>query len=193
MEKEFNAKESLQLIEAMIEKAKFRPSKAYGYITMMWGYLVMLCALGHWVLERSFKLEYAPAVWLLMIIGFVATFIMAGRARKQKRVRSYIDEMVRQVWVAFSIAFLVLFFAIGGQSDTFLPTVLLLYGVSMWAQGALIRFKPYQMGAAVFWIAAAAAFILEPGLQLLIMAIAVVLGYILPGHLMYAKTGESDV
>lgn len=193
MDSEFNAKESLRVINQMIERAKFRPSREDSLITMLWGYLVLSASLLHWALQVFTDSPYAPAAWLLMVPGIIATIVLSMRSRRRKRVKSYVDDLVGQVWTAFSVAFILLFFFMSAADAHFLPVVLLLYGISLWVQGRLIRFSPYRVGAVCCWVAAAVAFLLGTEDQLLVLAAAVVLGYIIPGHMLAAKTPGEDV
>lgn len=193
MEKEFNYKESLQVIEGMIAQAKYRPGKIDGIITLLWGYLVMVAALLHWFLQVVAGVDYAPAAWLLMLVGATATGIFSRRAGRQKQVKTYVDVLIGQVWLAFLISFGVLFFALQPTHEHFLPAVMLLYGGGMWVHGSLIKFTPYRAGAVACWLGSALAFFLVPEQQLLVLAGTVVLGYIVPGHLLYAKTTKADV
>lgn len=193
MNGDFDVKESLRVIDQMIDRAKFRPSREDSLITMMWGYLVFFAALLHWVLQEWIGSPYAPAAWLLMVPGIIATVLLSIKARKKKRVKTYVDDLVGQVWTAFSVAFILLFFFMSAADAHFLPVVLLLYGISLWLQGRLIRFSAYQVGAVCCWVAGAVAFLLNTTDQLLVLAAAVVLGYIIPGHMLAAKTPGEDV
>ena len=193
MGKEFNYKDSLEVIEGMIAQAKYRPGKTDSIITLMWGYLVAAAALLHWLLEVKAGVNYAPAAWLLMLVGAIATGIMSRKAGRQKQVKTYVDTLIVQVWTAFSISFGVLFFAMQPAHVLFLPMVMLLYGGGMWVHGSLIKFKPYQAGAGACWLGSALAFFLVPEQQLLVLAVTVVLGYIVPGYFLYAKTTKADV
>lgn len=192
-EQDFNYKDSLKLIDRMIAQVKYRPGPTDGIITLMWGYLVFTAALLHWVLEVIARVEYAPASWCLMIVGAIATMVISRRARRKQRAKTYIDMMITQVWLAFSISFALLFVAMQPYEEHFLPSVMLLYGLSTWMHGSLIRYRPYRLGAIASWLGSALAFWLSPEEQLLVLAAAVVLGYIIPGHLLYAKTRTTDV
>ena len=192
MKSEFNAEESLKVIDRMIAEVKYRPSKAESRLTMMWGYLVLFAALGHWALDVFVSWKYAPLAWLLMIPGIVGTIALRAKLGKQVRVRTYVHDLSGQVWLAFTVAFAILYVFMQPTAPEFLPVVLLLYGISMWMQGALIRFNPYKVGALFCWVGGAGAFLLSVQNQLLVVALAVVLGYIIPGHLLWAKTSRDD-
>jgi hypothetical protein len=137
--------------------------------------------------------SYAPAAWLLMIVGAVVTTAMSRKMKREKPVKTYVDVQVGQIWLAFSVSFAVLFFALSSGHSLFLPMVILLYGTAQWVHGSLLKFIPYQAGAVVFWLASGVAFQLQQEQQLLILAAAVVLGFIVPGYLLRAKSSTHHV
>lgn len=192
MKPEFNAQESLKVIDRMIAEARYRPSRAEGTITMLWGYLIMLGALGHWALDVLARWEYAPLAWLILIPGIIGTIATRMKFRTEKRVRTYVHDLTAQVWLAFSVSFVILYLFMQPTAIHFLPVVLLLYGICMWLQGALIRFKPYKYGAICCWAGGAVAFLLTVQDQLLVLALSVILGYILPGHVLAAQTRREN-
>lgn len=188
MDNEFNAKESLKVIDQMIAQAKYRSHPSEGLVTLSWGFLTMLAALLHWYLAVVQNVPYAPAAWSLMLVGAVITAIMSRKMKREKPVKTYVDVQVGQIWLAFSVSFTVLFFALSPAHTLFLPAVILLYGAAQWVHGSLLKFAPYQAGAVVFWLASGVAFQLQQEQQLLILAAAVVLGFIVPGYLLRAKS-----
>jgi len=193
MENEFNYKDSLKAIEAMIAQAKHRPGKADAAITLLWGYLVAAAALLHWYLEAVLQVSYAPMAWLLMLVGAVVTPILSWQTKKSRRVKTFIDDLIVQLWIAFGVSFVVLCVAMGSAHTHFLPSVMLLYGATMWVHGALLKFMPYQVGAVACWLGSILAFGLPPEQQLLVLAGVMIPGYLIPGHLLYAKTASTHV
>jgi hypothetical protein len=193
MDKKFNKEDSLKLIEGMIAEARFKPRKMDSLLTLQWGYLVMTAALLHWYLETVARVDYAPAAWLLMLLGMITTSIIASKYRQDNKVKTYIDNLIKQVWIAFGISFVTLVFAIEPNHQYFLPVVMLLYGVAMWMQGSLLKFIPYKAGAFACWLGSAFAFGLSPEQQLIVLAGTAILGYIIPGHLLFAKISKADV
>lgn len=188
MDNDFNAKESLKVIDQMIAQAKYRSHPSEGLITLSWGFLTMLAALLHWYLAVVQNVPYAPMAWLLMLVGAVITAVMNIKMKREKPVKTYVDVQVGQIWLAFLASYVVLFFAVSASNVLFLPIVILLYGTAQWVHGSLLKFIPYQAGAVVFWLASGVAFQLQLEQQLLILAAAVVLGFIVPGYLLRAKS-----
>jgi hypothetical protein len=193
MENEFSYKDSLKAIEAMIAQAKHRPGKADAVMTLLWGYLVAAAALLHWYLETVVHTPNAPMAWMLMLAGAVVTSIVSWKTQQHQRVKTFIDNLIVQLWIAFGVSFVVLCVAMGPPSPHFLPSVMLLYGGTMWVHGALLKFVPYQIGAVACWLGSALAFWLPPEQQLLVLAGVMIPGYLIPGHLLYAKTASTHV
>lgn len=193
MDNELNPKESLKVIDQMIAQAKYRSHPSEGLITLSWGFLTMLAALLHWYLAVVQNAPYASMAWLLMLVGAVITAVMSIKMKREKPVKTYVDVQVGQIWLAFLASYAVLFFAVSASNVLFLPTVILLYGTAQWVHGSLLKFIPYQAGAVVFWLASGVAFQLQQEQQLLILAAAVVLGFIVPGYLLRAKSSTHHV
>lgn len=193
MDKDFNQADSMRLIEEMIAQAKFKPRPTDGLLTLLWGYLVLIAALAHWFLLVFTDVPYAPAAWLLMVLGGIATAVIRSRSEKKRRVKTYVDKLIGQLWIAFGISFGLLFFILQPDHAHFLPLIMLLFGVTMWLQGSLLRYIPYKAGAAACWLGSAIGFGLSNDQQLLVLAGAVLLGYLIPGHLLFEKTRKINV
>jgi hypothetical protein len=65
--------------------------------------------------------------------------------------------------------------------------ILVLYGIFLYTCGSAIEFNPLRFGGALNWIAALIAFNVSFEIQLLILAGAVLGGYIIPGYLLKRK------
>lgn len=188
MESEFNFKDSLKVIDEMIAQAKYRSHPVEGFVTLLWGLLTLSAALLHWYLSVVQEVSYAPAAWMLMIVGIVVTLALIRKLKREKPIKTYVDTLVGQIWLAFMVSFGVLFFALMPAHNLFLPMVILLYGSAQWVHGALLKFMPYKVGAVAFWLASGIAFHLPKEQQLLVLAAVVVLGFIVPGYLLHTKS-----
>lgn len=194
MEPEFSREESLRVIDQMIAQVKQKPRRIDSLFTLLWGYLVFVAATLHWILlQQQVSPAMAPLVWLLTLVGLVVSVFLNRQFKATQRVKTYVDALIRQLWLGFGITFLLLFFVISPADNRFLPLVMLLYGITMWMQGALIKFVPYQVGAIGIWGCGVAAFFFSNDQQLLWLALAVLLGYLIPGHLLLYQTRNVHV
>ncbi len=64
------------------------------------------------------------------------------------------------------------------------PLIMLIYGIWLFVSGGALKFKPMIYGGVINWIFAIASFFLMFKMQLLALAVAVLLGYIIPGHML---------
>lgn len=193
MKDQFTREDSLRVINKMIAQAKRRPSAADGIHTLIWGYLVLVAALLHWRILMTMQSDKAPFVWLLMLVGLAMSAIVGRKTKKTSKVKTYVDASIRQLWIGAGIVFALLFFGVQPDASLFLPLMIALYGFAMWVQGALLKYRPYQAGAIASWLCSGVAFLLPTEHQLLALAGSVLLGYIVPGHLLYHKTSGDHV
>jgi MFS family permease len=183
----FDPKESLALISSMINTAKHKLADD-GFLFIFWGWLVSICALGHFTAIKL-HLPYGEFVWAIgMPLGGIFSGIYGYRRRKQQRVRTYIDTYLAYVWGAFIIA---LFIALGfmplhGIKTTYF-FLMVLYGIATFISGGLIGFRPLIFGSLVAFGCAIASTFFGNVEQLLWIALSLIGSYVVPGHLLRAK------
>jgi hypothetical protein len=91
---------------------------------------------------------------------------------------------------AFGISMFVicLFMSIGNQWKAFYPTIIMLYAIWLFISGSILKFKPLKWGAYFNWLIAAIGFVwARTEVHLLLMAVSVLGGYIIPGYLLKRK------
>ena len=184
MEKEFNEQESLSIIQQMIDKVKSDIDDDSFY-NLFWGWLVFIASISNFILLKM-EYEYSFLPWLLMPLGAIVTGVYSYKHKRNKRVRTYIDDFLRYVLIAFLVSLMmVLFFQSKLEFSTY-PMVMMVYGIWLFISGGVIRFRPLMIGGIINWILAIAAFFVSFEIQLLLLALAVVSGYIIPGYLLKA-------
>ncbi len=181
-----SGEESLQLIRRMIDTAKQEIDDDSFYY-LFWGWLVFSSCLIHYVMLQL-NSPYAGISWMiLMPLGAVITMIYGRRQDKKSRKRSYIDDLMKYVLISFLVSLmLVLGFGFKLQLNAY-PMVMVVYGFWLFVSGGALRFRPLILGGIVNWVLAAVAFFFQFEMQLLILAVAVLLGYIIPGHMLKSR------
>jgi hypothetical protein len=185
---QMNEKQALGLIEEMISKAKSDINESGQYF-LLWGWLVFIAAICNYYLLVYTSYEYHSLPWIiLMPLGGIVTGIMGYREKKKSpKVKSYVDEALKYVGRAFAISmFLVCFFMPAGeQFKAMYPTIMILYAMWLFICGGMLKFKPLIWGGFLNWIMAAAGYIFaSTDTHLILIAIAVLGGYIIPGYLL---------
>lgn len=187
------ARESMRIMEEMIEKSR-KQYAGESILYLVWGWLVLVAALAHFAMLHFNWVHPAKAwiVWpVLMGIGAITTMVIIIRSNRERRVKTHIDRSMQSLWTAFFVGLLIVlgFMPQLGWENTY-PVILVLYGMGSFASGGILNFRPLQWGGAACFLLAIAAFFLAFNWQLLLIALAILLGYLLPGYLLQSKTKE---
>ncbi len=183
MEKELNEHESLALIQQMINSAKEEINDDSFYY-LLWGWLVFLaCVLQYVLIQLNVEQNYIG--WMVMMpVGAIASAVHGYKQEKRQRVKTFVDWIMKYVWISFAVSLLiVLFFAFKLQLNAY-PMVMMVYGMWLFVSGASIKFKPLIIGGIINWIFCIVSFFFAFEIQLVILGVAVLLGYIIPGHML---------
>ncbi len=189
------AEESLEIIGRMISTAK-QELEDDSFFFLLWGWLVLVSCITHYIMIQADS-PYQGISWMiLMPVGGIVTAIYGRMQEKKSRVKSYIDDLMKYVLISFLVSlFTVLIFAFKLQLNTY-PMVMLIYGVWLFISGGALRFRPLIIGGLINWALGIAAFFFSFEVQLLILALAVLTGYIIPGHLLkirFQRNGKKVV
>jgi len=187
MEKEeLSPEQSLQLINQMITEVK-QEFRNNGFYLLFWGWLVFFSAIVNFVLLKMGN-PFAYYVWpvLMPLGGIISTiYAIAVRRKEKKRAKTFIDRAMGYTWLAFMIALgIVLSSGAKLGFDKVYPFVLLLYGIGTFITGGIIKFPLLVFGGICCWVLAIAAFYVPFDIQLLLLSLALIISYIIPGHVL---------
>ncbi len=191
-ENDFSPQQSLQLIESMINRAKDKFAED-GSMYLIWGWAVFICSLAQFLLLHIFQYSYHYIVWLVTIPVFVYQYIYSNKKQKQQNVVTYTDRIIGFVWITFAIEIMLLGFLIGflttGEYYTHIIHILLaVYGMPVFLTGVIVRFKPLIIGGVSCWILCIiSTFITIYDYQFLLIPVAMLAAWIIPGYLLRAK------
>ncbi len=181
----FSPQQSLQIIQTMIDKARNSVADKSFYF-LLWGWLVFIASIGQFILKVIVKTEWHPIVWNLMIVGSVVSIFHSRKENNKKIVKSYVDESIAYLWVAVGITQGLLIFVFIRQGDwqdcyTFF---ILLYSIGCFTTGSILKFRPLVWGAIAGWLLAILTTFAGFDYNILIMALAILISYIIPGYLL---------
>jgi hypothetical protein len=191
-EENFDPKQSLLLIESMINRAKDKFAED-GSMYLLWGWVVFICSLTQFVLMHFFKYPYHYIVWFASWIILIYQFVYIRKKLKRRRVRTYTGYILGYVWLTFVIVIFLLAFLIGRltEGDYYIhisPILLTIYGIPIFLSGIILRFKPLVIGGIGCWILSIAAMLIENyDYQFLLIPLAMIIAWIIPGYLLRAK------
>jgi hypothetical protein len=184
----FSPQQSLQLIDAMINKAKNRFSEN-GFLYLLWGWVIFLSAMVHFFALRFNLFDHPEKIWFSTIAATLYQVYYLIKARKKENVKTYSDGIIDAIWICFGICMGILSFIVGRQNlwMHMYPLVLLFYGVPTFLSGTVMRFTPLKFGGITCWLLAIASTFVSSLYYLLLLALAVLIAWIIPGYLMGIK------
>src|SRR5258705_12891659 len=176
--------ESLQVIEAFISRTK-QNLKEKSFDLLLWGILVTLAALSHYLLLTVFKYENAWLPWpVLMIGGSIFTTVYHAINSKKQKIKTFTDIFLMWLSICSGLVYFVIAFLCVRQTISPLPFILAHTSVLILVTGAVLKFKPLIAGGILFMAGAIIASFLEEQNQLFLTTGIVICGYLVPGILL---------
>ncbi len=203
-EKQISEQESLRLIQQMIQTAK-QEQKDDGKSWIVWGWM-LFCAsffsflniVFHWGLNQFI---FWNAFGILTIVLFVAEFFRKAFGSKRGPVKTYTKELFEKLNLGFFLTLMLIILSmnvwLGGLQvppQKGFAMLLGLYGFWILIYGSVLNFKPSIVGAYLTWLFAfASLFVTQFEITMLIHAVAVLCGYIIPGHIANREFNKTKV
>jgi hypothetical protein len=176
----------------MINRAKDKFAED-GSMYLLWGWVVFICSITQFVLMHFFKYPYHYLVWFASWIVVIYQVVYMRRKIRYRRVRTYTGYILGYVWLTFVIVIFLLAFLIGrlttGEYYSHIsPILLTIYGIPIFLSGIILRFKPLIIGGIGCWILSIAAMLINNyDYQFLLIPLAMIIAWIIPGYLLRAK------
>jgi len=178
----FDKKEALNVIEEMVNSSRYK-MKAEAKYFLLWGWMVFAAAIIHFFLVIA-EVNNSWIIWpVLMGLAFIIYLFMVNKTKREGGSSTYIDRVNKYLWLGFFGPLLVTIL-----SGVFIswaaayPFFMAIYGWSAIVSGGLLKFKPLVNGGIVSCILGVAT-IFVPGMYILLMlALAIFAGFIIPGH-----------
>jgi hypothetical protein len=185
--------QSLQLIESMINQAKNRLSDN-GHLYLLWGWVILVCSLGHFAGIRWQLVERPEWIWSLTWGAFLYQTVYLIRDKRKTLVSTYTDQILKAVWMVFVGCGLIMGIVVsrGGSWQTMYPLILMLYGVPTILSGAILHFRPLIFGGIICWVLSIIGAFIPLLYNLLLVAIAVISAWIIPGYLMKKRYAQEN-
>jgi hypothetical protein len=192
-EQQLTGQKSLEIIQQMISQAKTNISDN-GLEWLLWGTLLFLASLSTYffIYTNAENIYWGWNIFGLFTIAALGYDILKP---KKKTVRTYVDDLLRLVDIGFTISLFTVIFAINFavSANSGFGFFLMIFAFMMLIKGGAVKSRPLIIGAAVNWAGAIAMFLNKDfKYDMLIMAGAVLIGYIIPGLLLWMKYRKSN-
>ena len=200
MEKTLTPEESLQIIQKSISNSR-KNMREGSFYYLLWGWALILASLANYFLIRyligqerydDIMLMSLLAWGVFIIAAMIIQFVYQSRVSKRERVVTHLDRYITIVWITAGLLMGLMAF-LSLKLDAY-PTPFIL-GVTAMAtavSGLMLRFRPLVIGAVIFLAAAVISSFMRGTDQLLVFAVAMALGYLIPGYIIRSlKNGDS--
>lgn len=181
---------SMDIIHQMINQAKNNYSEN-GLSWLLWGIMLFITSVCTYIFIDIGSSNLFLAWNIFGGISVILLIYHSITKPAKKPVRTYIDDILKLVDIGFVTCMAVLIFAINYNAVT--PRIgfaffLMIFAFLMLVRGGAIKSKSLVVGAVVNWAGTIAIFMVkEFKYAMLIMAVAVLIGYIIPGLLLRAE------
>ncbi len=177
-------KQHLDLIAEMIQTAR-REYNDSSNIYLLWGWVVSIASILQFILIQMHHEGMSGIGWVVLIpAALIAQIVMMMKMRKKEKVQTHIDTIMGYLWTAFGVSLGIVLFSQGKLQENTFPMVLMLYGIGTFVSGGAIQFRALIIGGICCWVVAIACFFVPVQYQLLLLALAVIAAYIIPGYLL---------
>jgi hypothetical protein len=192
MEKEssLTPEESLRIITEMINKTK----EEYGnnsFYFLLWGYLIsMACLLQFSVIkillnmgQHSYIGIASAVLWgIIVSTGFIIQYKHIEKTKNQVKIITHIGEFLTIHWQVNGALIIIAGLFCWKYHIHPTPFILAICGAATMITGMLIRQRSLLMGSLFMLGFAIIALWIDNEYQLIINAVAIIFGYVLPGY-----------
>ena len=196
-ENSFNEIDSLRLIQQMIETAK-QEQKDDGKGWIIWGWMLFITSCST-ILNIEYKWVNTFFFWnifgiftLLMGLFKIAKVVFV---KKIDKLKTYTSEIFDKLNAGFFVSIMLVILSMSaGLLPRFGFTMLMnLYAFWILIYATVLNFKSSMIGAFMMWLLAFTALFVSTFKSVMILhAVGVLFGYIIPGHLANKKFNEQS-
>ncbi len=190
----FDESQSLQVIHAMIRVSQNK-LKNDGILFIVWGWISFINYVLPYLMSKIYVpfqirhvLEFVENYDYFLGLAFTIYYILKHR----RKVQTYIGISLRYVWVSLVAAMMLvnlILFNILNEANFKLqhPIFMVFIAFATVVTGGILRYRLLIIGGIIFGMLAYAASYLELKNQLLVEALAWLIAFIIPGHILYSK------
>lgn len=195
MEKNFNQEDGMMVIRQMIDQAKGKLEKGDGKYFILWGYLVTIGCLLHYVSYKfyDFNPGYSAYIWGIPTgIGVIVSFYFGWKDSKRETVKTYISSMINRIWIGFAcMAFLCSFLLMGKYGVFIYPAISLVYAYATYLSASAYRMKWMYISAAICFVCVVLYRFVPYAEYPILMAAMLICGNLIPGHIINYKARKN--
>lgn len=191
MENNLNEQESLRIISEMISTARGNMKKGAGKHFLLWGYLIFLASLAHFVMIHftATRGEGNGILWLgVTVIGIFISVIMGFRDHRKTGVVTYIESISLRIWAGFMVCLVAIMIMLKGEAGWYTyPAITFIYTYALYISTVVYKIRWMYISVAVCVVCLLLYNTVPFSYYPLLMALVMLVGNILPGHYLNYK------
>jgi hypothetical protein len=191
-EKVMTGEDSLRIITEMINKTKTNIRQGSFHL-IFWGWLILLCSLGQYLLSEFTGFQTPWRIWLLVFPGIFVSMFYGWKNGRKLHVHTYADTIYLFTWTGFVIVALILMLFLHNNGEMMPQFILLITGLPTFISGFIVKFRPLILGGIAFWILSLVAYFVGPAIAPVIVPIAMLTGYLIPGYMLRRKDSHDSI
>jgi hypothetical protein len=207
-EKQFNEKESLQLITEMIQKAKANIHER-GTSAIMWGTVTAIAGLVSFF-QQYYSFYIGFDIWLIVFAAVIPQIFISIRENKVRKVVTHTERAIDSIWIVYGISIGCLLFYInvvpdvtakffeadhGKEAMQNFPryifssgsVFLILYAIPTLATGIISKFKPMLIGGIICYLFFIISCYTTGTWDMLLMGLAGIINWLIPGFILRSR------
>ena len=174
----------MDIITEMIQTSR-REFNDDSNIYLLWGWAISIASLTQFILIQLHHEDISAISWAILVpLALISQIVMMAKMKKKEKVKTHIDSIMGYLWTAFGISLAIVLFSQGKLHEAAFPMILVLYAIGTFVSGGAMKFKPLIIGGTCCWVLAVACFFVPMQFQLLLLALAVIVSYLIPGYLL---------
>ena len=193
-DKPLNEKESLEIITRMIQNTQRRLERGAGAPMLIWGYATLIATLAVWTAVKLTSDYHYNYLWFIIpVLGGIGMLL---RKKQPGGVRTYVDKVVVYIWMVlgttgFMLSMVSIMSVMWNLPILFI--IIIIMGMGSTLTGLVTDFRPMVIGGIAGLLISIAHYLI-PGysnkfisgfdFRMLTFALAFVVMYIIPGHIL---------
>jgi hypothetical protein len=190
----FDESQSIQVIKEMIHVSQ-KKLKNDGVLFILWGWVMLYNYISSYVLRdivTTYQIKKGFEYFGTGLGIFAFAFSIYYIFRNSKKVTTYIGISLRYVWISLiaclSLTNMILFHGLKGLNvELQHPISMVFIAFAIVVTGGILRYRLLVFGGIVFGILAYTCSYLSIEWQMIFEAVAWLIAFIIPGHILYAK------
>ena len=190
---DLTGEERLQLINRMVQEGKKYYNES-GLVPLIGGFSVIVCSLLAYFAAKTFYFPFNP--FLLLIPVYPLQVFLSHKQEKKKLAKTFTDEAIDHVWAGFYITIIIVAIAANIVSIGFYAYSLCMFlaGLTSLITALIVKDRKLIVLAVLTLIIASVSLKFQNENCYLLLALAAVLVWVIPGFMMnaYLKKAQQN-